>query len=70
MNILIVVLFTLGARTSKIKTVDIYIAIALLINTLISVIAAIFNINKDNKERIIKTIKSFFESTFNMTLLA
>jgi uncharacterized membrane protein len=54
MNILIVVLFTLGARTSKIKTVGIYIAIALLINTLISVIAVIFNINKDNKERIIK----------------
>lgn len=54
MNILIVVLFTLGARSFKIKTVDIYIAIALLINTLISVIAVIFNINKDNKERIIK----------------
>lgn len=49
-----VVLFTLGARSFKIKTVDIYIAMALLINTLISVIAVIFNINKDNKERIIK----------------
>lgn len=49
-----VVLFTLGARSFKIKTVDIYIAMALLINTLISVIAVIFNINKNNRERIIK----------------
>lgn len=49
-----VVLFTLGARAFEIKTVDIYLAMALLINTLISVIAVIFNINKNSKEKIIK----------------
>ncbi|MFS8541248.1 MAG: hypothetical protein LOD89_04075 [Tissierellales bacterium] len=47
-------MFTLGARAFEIKTVDIYLAMALLINTLISVIAVIFNINKNSKEKIIK----------------
>lgn len=54
MNTLIVIMSILAVKALKYQLNDIYIAIALLVNTFASAIAVIYSINKNNKKRIRK----------------